>query len=383
VVAARTRALGPGTLLAGRYRIEERIAAGGMAAVWRARDEELDRPVAVKVLSDTLADDESFVERFRREAKIAAALQHPNLVRVFDFSTDESRPYLVMECIPGPTLADRIDDGTASQLRPDRVASELLGALAHIHEAGVVHRDVKPSNVLLDEAERARLTDFGIAQPEDATRITQTGHVIGTARYMAPEVLEGEPATERSDLYSCGVVLREVTAGQASPQLAAVIDALTSPDPESRPASALDALAAVDAAGAPPATETASTVRAAGVRAAPAPLGPGEAPGPVREIRVTPARALIGLGAAGLAVLLAILLLGGGDSSHRTTAPANTGRAVSPPPSTAGTTSAQPTTPPPADTPPAPAPKAKPEPKPPKPPKDEKAPPGQVKKPEK
>jgi serine/threonine protein kinase len=373
-VATGSPGFGPGALLSGRYLIEERIAAGGMAAVWRATDTELDRPVAVKVLSDTLADDENYVERFRREAKIAAALQHPNLVRVFDFDADGERPYLVMEYISGPTLADRIADGSAAKLNPERLASELLGPLAHIHEAGVVHRDVKPSNVLLDDGDRARLTDFGIAQPDDATRLTQTGHVIGTARYMAPEVLEGRAATERSDLYSCGVVLREATAGQASPRLAAVIDALTSPDPDSRPASAAEALTALDAAVP---TETAPTARAP--QTVPPPVGPGEAPGPVREIHVTPARALLAVGAVGLAILLAVLLLGGGSPQHHA---ATTDKASHPNKTTTQTTTSTattsaPTTPPPTT--PPPAKKAKP----PKEPKEPKAPPGHEKKPPK
>jgi serine/threonine protein kinase len=379
-VAAGSPGFGPGALLSGRYLIEERIAAGGMAAVWRATDTELDRPVAVKVLSDTLADDESYVERFRREAKIAAALQHPNLVRVFDFDAGGERPYLVMEYISGPTLADRIAEGSAAKLNPERLASELLGPLAHIHEAGVVHRDVKPSNVLLDDGDRARLTDFGIAQPDDATRLTQTGHVIGTARYMAPEVLEGEPATERSDLYSCGVVLREATAGHASPRLAAVIDALTSPDPDSRPASAAEALVALDGEDTLPATETAPT-RAGAAAPLPAPVGPGEAPGPVREIRVTPARALLAVGAVAVAILLAVLLLGGGDSSQHHAA-ATTDKASPTTKTTTQTMTSTETTPTPTTTPPPPVKEPKP-PKEEKPPKEPKPPPSHEKNPPK
>jgi len=174
-----TSAFGPGAVLGDRYRLERRIATGGMATVWLARDTQLDRDVAVKVLSDVLADNPSYTARFRREARVAARLSDPNLVRIFDYSGETERPYIVMEHIPGGTLADQIAADKAGEVDPDRLARELLGALAAIHAAGVVHRDVKPSNVLLDGAGRAHLTDFGIAQPEDATQLTGTGEVIG------------------------------------------------------------------------------------------------------------------------------------------------------------------------------------------------------------
>jgi eukaryotic-like serine/threonine-protein kinase len=202
-----TGAFGPGATLGDRYRLERRIAAGGMATVWLARDRELDRDVAVKVLSDVLAEDPSYVARFRREARVAAQVSHPNLVRMFDYAGEAERPYIVMEHVGGGTLADRIRAGTADEVDPERLAQQLLGALEAIHAAGVVHRDVKPSNVLLDAKGDAHLTDFGIAQPEDATQLTDTGQVIGTLKYMAPEVLAGEQATERSDLSALGVVL--------------------------------------------------------------------------------------------------------------------------------------------------------------------------------
>src|SRR5215204_372099 len=226
-----TSAFGPGAVLGDRYRLERRIATGGMATVWLARDTQLDRDVAVKVLSDVLADNPSYTKRFRREARVAARLSDPNLVRIFDYSGETERPYIVMEHIPGGTLADQIAADQAGEVDPDRLARELLGALAAIHAAGVVHRDVKPSNVLLDGAGRAHLTDFGIAQPEDATQLTGTGEVIGTLKYMAPEILAGRPATERSDLYALGVVLAECLAGGVAPQLEALIDRLTATDP--------------------------------------------------------------------------------------------------------------------------------------------------------
>jgi eukaryotic-like serine/threonine-protein kinase len=164
-----------GALVAGRYRLERILGTGGMASVWLARDERLGRPVAVKLLSDSLAHDESYLHRFRREARLAAGLSHPNLVTVYDFGDEDERPYLVMEYVEGGTLTDRIAGGTAHELDPGRLARELLDALDHIHSAGIVHRDIKPGNVLIAPDGSARVTDFGIAQPEGATRLTGTG----------------------------------------------------------------------------------------------------------------------------------------------------------------------------------------------------------------
>ena len=253
-----------GTSLAdGRYVFERHLGSGGMASVWLARDEALQRPVAIKVMADTLADDERWLQRFTREARAAAALSHPHIVKVFDFGIEDHRPYLVMAHVPGGSLRDRLRDGGALP-EPAAFARELLGALAHVHAAGIVHRDVKPGNILLDEHDRSLLTDFGIARPQDATEMTQTGMVLGTMRYLAPEVAEGEPATECSDLYSAGAVLREV----AGEDLEELIGALTEPDPERRPASAEDALAMLDADAPTRKLEPATATRAAGAGAA-------------------------------------------------------------------------------------------------------------------
>ncbi len=195
-----------GTLAGGRYTLGRRLGTGGMAAVWLARDERLGRPVAIKALSDTLAGDEGYVRRFSREARVVAGLSHPNLVRVFDFGEDP-RPYLVMEYVAGGTLAEHLRDGR--RLDCDGLVRRLLEALQHVHEARIVHRDVKPANVLMGTDGRARLTDFGIAQPEDATQLTQAGGVMGTMRYLAPEVLGGSPATPASDLYALGMLVRD------------------------------------------------------------------------------------------------------------------------------------------------------------------------------
>ena len=249
-----------GTSLAdGRYVFERHLGSGGMASVWLARDEALQRPVAIKLIADTLADDERWLERFTREARAAAAVAHLHIVKVYDFGVEEHRPYLVMAHVPGGSLRDRLRDGGPLP-EPAGLARELLGALAHVHAAGIVHRDVKPGNILLDEHDRSHLTDFGIARPQDATAMTQTGMVLGTMRYLAPEVSDGEPATERSDLFSAGCVLREVAGDDADARLGELIGALTQEDPERRPASADDALALLDAEA------STQVVRAAGQR---------------------------------------------------------------------------------------------------------------------
>jgi serine/threonine-protein kinase len=232
--------IGPGSLLKGRYQVERLLGRGGMASVWRARDEVLDRAVAVKLLSDTISSDPEFLARFRREARVAAGLWHPNLIGVYDYAERTERPYLVMEFVPGGDLATRIKHGA---IDCERLARELLGAVAHIHAAGIVHRDIKPQNVLIAPDGSAKLIDFGIALPADATALTRTGHLLGTARYLAPEVMNGGPAGARSDLYSCGVLLRDCLDDSASASLRALVNRLADPDPRARPASAERALA--------------------------------------------------------------------------------------------------------------------------------------------
>jgi eukaryotic-like serine/threonine-protein kinase len=232
-----------GARLKDRYRLERHLGRGGMAAVWLATDEVLERPVAIKVLSDTIASDPEFLARFRREARVAAGLSHPNLIGIYDYAEGDERPYLVMEYVPGENLAQRVAE--KAEVDCARLAGELLGALAHIHRAGIIHRDIKPQNVLIAPDGSAKLIDFGIALPRDATSLTRTGHLLGTARYIAPEVMRGEPATERSDLYSCGVVLRHCLGDHPSGQLRALVERLSSEDPHRRPASAEEAAAAL------------------------------------------------------------------------------------------------------------------------------------------
>jgi serine/threonine protein kinase len=229
-----------------RYRLERRLGAGGMASVWLAHDERLGRRVAVKVISDSLASDPAFVARFEREARAAAVLSHRNVVKLFDYGVDDHRPYLVLEYVEGPSLADWLAREPRPPLDSDALARRLLDALAHIHAAGIVHRDIKPGNVLLDADGTPKVTDFGIAKTDETTALTRTGQVIGTLKYLAPEVTEGAPATVATDLYSLGVLLREVT-GPAPPTLVGtLIETLTAREPERRPSSARAALAQLE-----------------------------------------------------------------------------------------------------------------------------------------
>ena len=295
----------------GRYTLERRLGVGGMAAVWLARDERLARPVAVKALSDLLATDAVYVQRFRREARVAAGLSHPGLVRVFDFG-DEPRPYLVMEYVAGGTLAERLREG--GEVDCAALVRQLLGALAHVHAARIVHRDVKPGNILVGADGEPRLTDFGIAQPEDATRLTRTGGVMGTVRYLAPEVMQGAPATPLSDLYSLGMVLRDCL-GEGGGALAELAGRLTADDPGERPPSAEAALALMD--GAPPVTErevTAQTRPLAPLRRRALPP-PRELPDGRREyeLRLGGRAVAIGLGVLAAVVLVVVLATAGGD----------------------------------------------------------------------
>jgi serine/threonine protein kinase len=237
--------IGIGELLKERYRLERTLGHGGMAAVWLGHDEVLERQVAVKVLSDTIASDPGFVARFRREARTAAGLSHPNLVGVYDYSEEGERPYLVMQFVPGETLASRLERGGGIDC--DKLARELLEALDHIHRVGILHRDIKPANIIVEPDGTAKLIDFGIALPRDATALTSTGLILGTERYAAPEVMEGRPATERSDLYSAGVVLR-ACEGECSRVLGALIEWMTSKEPGARPASARQALVRLERA---------------------------------------------------------------------------------------------------------------------------------------
>lgn len=204
----------PGLLVADRYLLEEVIATGGMGQVWRATDQTLDRPVAVKVLRPDTADDAGFVERFRAEARHSAALQHPNIATVHDFGEGAHSAYLVMELIEGKPLSTIIRERAPL---PAEEVTEILYqaaiALQAAHNAGVVHRDVKPANIVVDDDGYARLTDFGISRALSGASLTQTGEVLGTPHYLAPEQAQGQPAGPASDVYALAVVGYEMLTG--------------------------------------------------------------------------------------------------------------------------------------------------------------------------
>ncbi len=195
------------------YVLLEPIGHGGMAVVYRARQETLDRIVAIKVLSENLAASSEFMERFRREARTAASMRHPNVITVHDFGEDERGvPYLVLEYIGGPTLADLMDGGLNDQRIPE-LLDQVAAGLDYAHARGVIHRDIKPGNVLMTEDGRAVLADFGLAWLLEGAHLTLTGGVIGTPEYMSPEQAAGNPIDHRSDVYALGVVLYEMLVG--------------------------------------------------------------------------------------------------------------------------------------------------------------------------
>ena len=252
--------------VAGRYEVEKTLGGGGMAVVYLARDGELGRPVAVKVLADNLAGDTELRERFVREGRLAARLSHPNVVRVYDAGEQDGRPFIVMECVEGESLAETVR--REGRLEPDRVAElgvQACAGLEHAHRAGLVHRDVKPANLLLTGDGTLKVADFGIAHAAGGTHVTAVGTVLGTAAYLSPEQALGEQVTPASDLYSLGICLYELLAGKppygyetlgemfsqreagpppqlqgVPPELEAAILGCLERDPRDRPASAAE-----------------------------------------------------------------------------------------------------------------------------------------------
>jgi eukaryotic-like serine/threonine-protein kinase len=210
-------AAGSERVLGGRYRLVREIARGGMAVIWEARDALLDRRVAVKVLHPQYAADPEFLERFRREARAAARLSHPNIVPIYDVGEDpETRtPFIVMELVEGGNLKDRIRRAAPLSDREIRsIGATLAATLDYAHRKGLIHRDVKPQNVLLGEDGRPRLTDFGIAEALVSSGATRTGALMGSVHYIAPEVVRGRKAVPQSDVYSLGTVLYEMATGR-------------------------------------------------------------------------------------------------------------------------------------------------------------------------
>jgi eukaryotic-like serine/threonine-protein kinase len=203
-------------LIDGRYALGELLGGGGMANVYLARDDVLSRDVALKILRGQYANDEGFVERFRREAKNAAALNRPDIVQVYDQGrTGDGTYYIAMEYVPGGTLAQRIkQEGPLDPGEAAGVASRVADALAAAHARGIVHRDIKPQNVLLSTSGEAKVADFGIARAASASTVTETSSIMGTAAYMSPEQVRGERVGPASDLYSLGVVLYEMLTGE-------------------------------------------------------------------------------------------------------------------------------------------------------------------------
>jgi eukaryotic-like serine/threonine-protein kinase len=203
-----------GETVAERYELEELVGTGGMSSVYRAHDTLLERNVALKVLHAQYTDDDEFVERFKREARAVAQLSHPNIVTVIDRGEDDGRQYIVFEYIDGENLKERVvRNGRLGVSEALELAIQTARGLAFAHQHGLVHRDVKPQNVLLNGDGQAKVTDFGIARTLDVDGVTQTGTVMGTSNYIAPEQASGQPVEVQTDVYSLGVVLYELLAG--------------------------------------------------------------------------------------------------------------------------------------------------------------------------
>src|SRR5436309_2825675 len=203
-----------GTIIDGRYKVVSRLGAGGMADVFLAEDEQLGRKVALKLLYQRFAEDPGFVERFRREAQAAAGLQHPNVVSVYDRGAYDGTYYIAMEYLPGRSLKQLIRaEAPLDPIRAIDITLQILKAARFAHRRGVIHRDLKPHNVIVDDSDNAKVTDFGIARA-GASDMTETGSIMGTAQYLSPEQAQGHAVSAGSDLYSIGAVLYEMRTGR-------------------------------------------------------------------------------------------------------------------------------------------------------------------------
>src|SRR5205085_4309758 len=204
-----------GEIVAGRYELRELVGSGGMSSVFKAHDTLLERNVALKVLHDHYGGDGAYVERFRREARAVAQLSHPNVVTVIDRGEDGGRQFIVFELVEGRTLKELLDEeGRLPVRRALQIAIQVARGLAFAHEHGLVHRDVKPQNVILNGDGRAKVTDFGIARSIDVAGVTQSGTVLGTSNYIAPEQAKGGEVEPATDVYSLGAVLVELLTGE-------------------------------------------------------------------------------------------------------------------------------------------------------------------------
>jgi serine/threonine-protein kinase len=334
----------PDTLVDGRYRVLNRLGSGGMADVYCAEDSHLGRQVALKVLYQRFAQDAEFVERFKREAQAAAGLTHPNVVNVFDRGEHDGTYYIAMEYLPGSTLKEVIAErGALDQEAVIDIGVQILRAASFAHRRGVVHRDLKPHNVMLDDAGNAKVTDFGIARA-GASEMTEAGSIMGTAQYLSPEQAQGQLATSQSDLYSVGIILYELLTGRlpfdgesavaiavqhlndppppisslrpdVAPELEAAVMRALAKEPAARWADADEFIRALEGARAGLATKPLGQDTAA---FAPVPAatvaGDGAAPPPEEERRLR--WPWIALGLTALLIGLAVLLFAGGDKAE-------------------------------------------------------------------
>jgi hypothetical protein len=338
----------PGDLIADRYELEELVGTGGMSSVFRARDLQLGRRVAIKILHERLAGDPEYLERFRREARAVAKLSHPNIVTVIDRGDDDGRQYIVFEHVEGENLKELVQrTGRLPVRRAIELGLAVADGLAFAHDQGLVHRDVKPQNVLLSREGDVKVTDFGIARSLEVEHgVTQTGTVLGTGEYLAPEQASGRPISPATDVYSLGVVLWELLAGEVpfsgenfvavalrhvnepppslqeqrpdiSPRLAATVERALAKDPARRfPSMAALArelracLAEADGAVAPPSAPADDAALTMVTR----PAARGRRAAPRRRRRPLALYAVLVLVAAGAA--LAVVLVVGGAGHH-------------------------------------------------------------------
>ncbi|HUQ62510.1 MAG TPA: serine/threonine-protein kinase [Acidimicrobiales bacterium] len=352
------------TVIAGRYEVGELLGRGGMAEVFAGVDRRLDRPVAIKLLRPEISARPDLRTRFEAEARAAASLSHPNAVAVFDTGEEDGVPYIVMERLPGETLADRIAAGPVAPSDVKQIAGEVLGALGAAHATGLAHRDVKPGNILMAADGQAKVADFGIAKSVEndagAADLTGTGQLLGTPAYLAPERLAGAPATAQSDIYALGIVLYEALSGvkpfdgatpiataqaitngvfpplretspDVDPALAATVERAMAADPARRFSSTAEMAVAISAAPVVGATDTVD-LRAGDTAILDLPPVVA-ATGPAPDRRRLP---IAGVIVAGLGALLAIVLLAGVGSGG--------GSSDSPQVAGASSTSTSPTT---------------------------------------